>query len=173
MDRLQKEQVVAELSGFFAEAESVVVGHYKGLTVSEVTELRSKARELGVSIRVTKNRLTRLALKDTPYEGLADHFTGPTIMAWSSADPVSAAKAMNDYAKANEKLALVAGGMGKEVLDVNGIKALASMPSLDELRAKLIGTINAPAQKLAAVSQAPAKKLAMVFKAYAEKGEAA
>lgn len=173
MDRLQKEQLVAELSGFFTEAQSVVVGHYQGLTVAEITELRSKARELGVSIRVTKNRLTRLALKDTPYEGLSDHFTGPTVMAWSDADPVSAAKAMNNFAKDNKKFALIAGAMGNEVLDVDGVKALASMPSLDELRAKLIGTIQAPAQKMAAVTQAPAKKLAMVFKAYAEKGEAA
>ncbi|MFV0431766.1 MAG: 50S ribosomal protein L10 [Alphaproteobacteria bacterium] len=173
MDRLQKEQLVAELNGFFGEAESVVIGHYQGLSVAEITELRAKAREHGASIRVTKNRLTRLALKDTPYEGLTDHFTGPTIMAWSDSDPVAAAKAMNSFAKDNNKLALVAGAMGTEVLDVNGVKALASMPSLDELRAKLIGTIQAPAQKVAAVSQAPAKKLAMVFKAYAEKGVAA
>ncbi len=173
MDRLQKEQLVAELNGFFNEAESVVLGHLKGLTVAEATELRTKAREKNVNIRVTKNRLTRLALKDTAYEGLDEYFTGQTVMAWSSEDPVSAAKVMNDFAKANDTLDLVAGAMGAEILDVNAVKSLASMPSLDELRAKLIGTIKAPSQKVAAVTQAPAKKLAMVLKAYAEKGEAA
>ncbi len=173
VDRLQKEQLVAELNGFFGEAQSVILGQFKGLSVAEATELRTKAREKNVNIRVTKNRLTRLALKDTAYEGLEEYLTGQTIMAWSSEDPVSAAKVMNDFAKANKKLELVAGAMGAKILDANGVKSLASMPSLDELRAKLIGTIKAPSQKVAAVTQAPAKKLAMVFKAYAEKGEAA
>lgn len=161
VDRLQKEQLVEEFSGFFNEAQSVVIAHYKGLTVSEITELRLKARELNVNIRVTKNSLVRRALEGTPYEELQSQFSGQALMAWSSEDPVSAAKVIHKFAKDNDKLVIQGGAMLDEgLLDEAGVKALAAIPSLNELRAKMAATI-----------QAPAKKLALVFKAYSEKEE--
>lgn len=173
MNRTEKQELVADLHNLFNEKASVVVAHYKGLTVADVQALRGKVREAGAGYKVTKNRLTRLALADTKFEGLADLFTGPTAIAFSD-DPVAAAKAMNDFAKTNDKLVILGGSMGDgKVLDVEGVKALASLPSLDELRAKLVGMINTPATRIAGVTQAPAGQLARVFKAYADKGEAA
>lgn len=171
MERNEKQELIAELNGIFSDAESVVVVHYDGLTVAEMTALRASMREVGATLKVTKNRLTRLALKDTEYEGIADLFTGPTALAYA-ADPVSAAKSVAEFAKKNEKLRILGGGMGSTVLDVAGVQALATMPSLDELRGKIIGVISAPAQKLAAVTQAPAGQLARVFGAYGEKDAA-
>lgn len=159
VDRLKKEQVVEEFNGFFKEAQSVIIAQYKGLTVSEISELRSKARENSVNIRVTKNRLARRAIEGTEYEELKDHFSGQILMAWSDEDPVAPAKILNNYSKDNDKLELQSGFMlGEGLLDTAGVKALAAIPSLPELRAKMAATI-----------QAPAKKLALVFKAYAEK----
>jgi large subunit ribosomal protein L10 len=172
VDRATKEQQVAALNGTFQEASLVVVAHYSGLTVSEITDLRRQMREVGASFKVTKNRLTRLALEGTKYEPLTDMFTGPTGIAFSS-DPVAAAKVSVEFAKKNDKLIVLGGAMGDTVLDASGVKALASMPSLDELRGKIVGLLQAPATKVAGVLQAPAGQMARVMGAYAAKGEAA
>lgn len=167
MDRTQKAQAVEELNSTFAEGtESVVIAHYAGLTVDDMNELRGKAREAGAVVRVAKNRLVKLALKGTTYESLTDLFTGPTIIAYA-ADPVSAAKVAVEFSNDNEKLVILGGAMGEDVLDVAGVKALSKMPGLNELRGTLVGLIQAPAQKLASISQAPAGQLARVFGAYA------
>ncbi|WND02801.1 50S ribosomal protein L10 [Temperatibacter marinus] len=171
MERNEKQELIGELNEVFANAESVVVVHYDGLTVAEITALRAQMREVGATLKVTKNRLTRLALKDTEYEGLADLFTGPTAVGYAD-DVVAPAKAIAEFAKNNEKLRIIGGGMGSTVLDVAGVQALATMPSLDELRGKLIGVLSAPAQKVAAVTAAPAGQLARVFSAYGEKDAA-
>ncbi|MBI4968563.1 MAG: 50S ribosomal protein L10 [Rhodospirillales bacterium] len=172
MDRNQKKQLVDTLHGIFAGAGLVVVTHYAGLTVAEMTELRRKMKAAGANFKVTKNRLTRLALKDTAYDSLASLFTGPTAVAVSN-DPVAAAKVAVDYAKANEKLVIVGGALGAKVLGADGVKALATLPSLDELRAKLLGMVNTPATRIAGVLQAPAGQIARVLKAKAEQGQAA
>jgi len=171
MDRSQKADAVAELNAVFNEVGVVVVTRNLGMTVEQSTELRSKMREAGASYKVAKNRLAKLALKDTDYTGIDELLTGPTALAWSS-DPVAAAKAAVDFAKSNDKLEIVGGSMGTQVLDEAGVKALASMPSLDELRAKLVGLVNAPATKIAQVVNAPANKLARVFGAYGAKDAA-
>ncbi|GGF76754.1 50S ribosomal protein L10 [Terasakiella brassicae] len=165
MNRTEKEELVAEMREVFANSSTIVVSHYSGLTVAQMEELRGKMREAGAGFKVTKNRLTRLALADSKFEGLSDLMTGPTAIAYSE-DPVAAAKATMEFAKKNEKLIVLGGGMDENLLDQDGVKALASMPSLDELRGKLVGLLQAPAQKLAAVTQAPAGQLARVFGAY-------
>ncbi|MFC5518896.1 50S ribosomal protein L10 [Kaistia terrae] len=156
----------------FQETNVVVVAHYAGLTVAELTALRGKARVAGVSVKVAKNRLVKLALQGTESAHIADLFTGPTLVAYSS-DPVAAPKVVADFAKTNDKLVILGGAMGKTNLDPNGVKALATLPSLDELRGKLVGLIQAPATKIATVVSAPAAQLARVFGAYAKKDEAA
>jgi large subunit ribosomal protein L10 len=168
MDRTQKSEVVTTLHATFAAIGVVVVTRNHGMTVAQSTDLRQKMRAAGASYKVTKNRLAKIALKDTQYEPLSDLLTGPVALA-TSADPVAAAKVAVEFAKTNDKLEIVGGAMGATLLDAEGVKALASMPSLDELRGKLIGLIQAPASKLAAVTQAPAAQLARVFNAYAEK----
>ena len=171
MDRLQKSDAVATLNAVFQEVSVVVITRNLGMTVAQSTALRTKIREAGATYKVAKNRLAKLAIQDTDYVGIGDLFTGPTAVA-ASADPVAAAKAVVDFAKTCDKIEILGGGMGSHVLDADGIKALASMPSLDELRAKLIGLIQAPATKIAQVVTAPAAKLARVFAAYAEKDAA-
>ena len=166
MDRSQKTEAVAQLNAVFNEVGVVVVTRNLGMTVDQSTELRTKMREAGASYKVAKNRLAKLALKDTDYVGLEEFLSGPTALAWSE-DPVAAAKAAVDFAKSNDKLEIVGGSMGTQVLDEAGVKALASMPSLDELRGKIVGLVNAPATKVAQVVNAPAAKLARVFGAYA------
>jgi large subunit ribosomal protein L10 len=146
----------------------VVVTRNLGMSVAQTTALRGKMREAGASYKVAKNRLAKLAIQDTDYAGLGDMLTGPVGLAWST-DPVAAAKAAVEFAKTNDKLEIVGGSMGTVVLDEAGIRALASMPSLDELRAKLVGLVNAPATKIAQVVTAPAAKVARVFAAYADK----
>jgi len=168
----QKRELVAELNAVFNNSASVVVTQYSGLSVAEITNLRNQMRAAGANFKVTKNRLTRLALADTPYAGLAAMFTGPTAIAFSE-DVVAPAKVAIEFAKKNEKLVVVGGAMGENVLDVAGIKELATLPSLDELRGKIVGVLNAPATKVAGVVQAPASQLARVMGAYASKGEAA
>jgi large subunit ribosomal protein L10 len=168
MDRSQKTDAVAQLNAVFNEVGVVVITRNLGLTVAQSTALRSKMRDAGASYKVAKNRLAKLALKDTDYVGLEEFLTGPTALAWST-DPVAAAKAAVDFAKTNDKLEIVGGSMGAHVLDQAGVRALASMPSLDELRGKLVGLINAPATKIAQVVNAPAAKLARVFGAYGAK----
>jgi large subunit ribosomal protein L10 len=150
MDRSQKADAVAQLNSVFNEVGVVVVTRNLGLSVDQSTELRGKMREAGASFKVAKNRLAKLALKDTDYAGLDEFLTGPTALAWST-DPVAAAKAAVDFAKSNDKLEIVGGSMGTQVLDEAGVRALASMPSLDELRGKLVGLVNAPATKVAQV----------------------
>ena len=168
MDRSQKAESVAQLSDIFNEVSVVVVTRNLGLIVAQSTALRTKMREAGASYQVAKNRLAKLALKDTDYVGLEDFLTGPTGLAWST-DPVAAAKAAVDFAKTNDKLEIVGGSMGATVLDEAGIRALATMPSLDELRATIVGLVNAPATKIARVVNEPAAKLARVFAAYGDK----
>lgn len=168
MDRSQKADAVAALNADFKEAGVVVVTRNLGLTVAQSTELRTKMRAAGASYKVSKNSLAKLAIQETDYAGIGDMLTGPTALATSS-DPVAAAKVAIEFAKTNEKLEIVGGSMGSTVLDANGVKALASMPSLDELRAKLIGLVQAPATKVVQVVQAPAGQLARVFGAYAAK----
>lgn len=172
MDRSQKEELVASLHRTFADTNLVIVTQQSGMTVAEVSDLRRKMRDAGASYKVTKNRLTRLALEGTKYEALKDMFTGPTAVA-VSVDPVAAAKVCVAFAKANEKLIIVGGAMGETQLDANGIQALATLPSLDQLRGKLIGLLQAPATKVAGVVQAPAAQLARIFSAYSSQGEAA
>ena len=171
MDRSQKAESVAQLNATFQEVGVVVITRNLGMTVAQSTALRGKVREAGASYKVAKNRLAKLAIKDTNYEGLDEFFTGPTAIA-SSVDPVAAAKAVVDFAKTTDKIEIVGGAMGAQVLNAEGVKALASMPSLDELRAKLIGLVQAPATKIAQLTTAPAAKLARVFAAYAEKDAA-
>lgn len=171
MDRSQKADAVAQLSQVFNEVGVVVVTRNLGLTVDQSTDLRGKMREVGATYKVAKNRLAKLALKDTDYVGLEEYLTGPTALAWSE-DPVAAAKAAVEFAKSNDKLEIVGGSMGSQVLDEAGIKALASMPSLDELRGTIVGLVNAPATKIAQVATAPAIKLARVIGAYAAKDAA-
>ncbi|OYW46022.1 MAG: 50S ribosomal protein L10 [Sphingomonadales bacterium 12-68-11] len=168
MDRSQKADSVASLNAVFNEVGVVVVTRNLGLTVAQSTTLRTKMREAGASYKVAKNRLAKLAVKDTDYAGIEDLFTGPTALAYS-VDPVAAAKAAVDFAKTNDKLEIVGGALGSTVLNADGIKALAAMPSLDELRGKIVGLINAPATKVVQLVNAPASKLARVFGAYAAK----
>ena len=173
MDRKEKSELVASLHGKFVEAGLVVVTHNQGLTVAEITNLRQKVRAAGASFKVTKNRLTRLALAGTKFEPLGKLFTGPTAIAYSK-DPVAAAKVVVDFAKGNEKLVIVGAALGDKVLDVEGVKVLASLPSLDQLRAKMLGMIQTPATRIAGVLKAPAGAVARVIAAHASKsGEAA
>lgn len=166
MNRSEKTESVAALNAVFNETEVVVITRNLGLSVAQSTDLRVKMRDAGASYKVAKNRLAKIALKDTRYEPLSEMLTGPTALA-TSADPVAAAKIAVEFAKANEKLEIVGGAMGDTLLDADGVKALASMPSLDELRGTIVGLINAPATKLAQIAQAPAGQLARVFGAYA------
>ncbi len=168
MDRSQKSEAVAQLNATFNEVGVVVVTRNLGLSVAQSTDLRAKMRDAGASYKVAKNRLAKLAIVETDYSGLGDMLIGPTALA-SSVDPVAAAKVAVDFAKTNDKLEIVGGSMGTQVLDAAGIKALASMPSLDELRGKLVGLLNAPATKIAQLATAPAAKLARVFGAYGAK----
>ena len=168
MDRSQKSDLVDQLKHVFSDTSVVVVTRNHGLTVDQSTDLRNKMRDAGAQFKVAKNRLARLALKDTDYTGIEAYLTGPTALAYS-ADPVAAAKAVVDFAKTNDKLEIVGGSMGSTVLDQNGVKALAAMPSLDELRGTIVGLLNAPATKVVRVISEPAAKLARVFGAYGAK----
>jgi large subunit ribosomal protein L10 len=168
MNRSEKTDAVAVLNATFNESAVVVVTRNLGLTVTQSTDLRNKMRDAGAAYKVAKNSLAKIALNDTQYSSLADLLTGPTALA-TSGDPVAAAKVAVEFAKTNDKLEIVGGAMGSTVLDVDGVKALASLPSLDELRAKLIGLVQAPATKVVQVIAAPAGQLARVFGAYAAK----
>ena len=172
MDRAQKEAAVAGLNQTLGGVNLVVVTHQTGLTVYESMTLRRKVREAGASFKVTKNRRTRLALEGTKFQALQSLMTGPTALAFSE-DPVAAAKVCVEFAKQNEKLTIIGGALGEQLLDVNGVQALAKLPSLDELRGTLIGLLQAPATKVAGVLQAPAGQLARVISAYGSQDEAA
>lgn len=166
MDRTEKANLVAELKQVFSETSVVVITRNLGLSVAQSTDLRLRMRDAGAQFKVAKNRLALIALDGTRYQPIGDLLTGPTALA-TSLDPVAAAKVAVDFAKTNDKLEIVGGAMGDTVLDVNGIKALAELPSLDELRAKLIGLVQAPASKIARTINEPGAQLARVFGAYA------
>ena len=172
MDRAEKREFVTGLNDVFKSTGSVVVAHYAGLTVANMNDLRSKMRAAGGTVKVAKNRLAIIALQGTDSEKMSHLFKGQTLIAYSD-DPVAAPKVASDFAKANDKLVILGGAMGATALDADGVKALATMPSLDELRAKIVGMINTPATRIAGVLQAPAGNLARVFGAYARKDEAA
>ncbi|MCV2877196.1 50S ribosomal protein L10 [Rhodobacteraceae bacterium XHP0102] len=172
MDRAQKERVVEELGQIFESSGVVVVSHYAGLTVAEMQDLRAKMREAGGSVRVAKNRLAKIALQGTPAEGIADLLTGMTVLSYSE-DPVAAAKVAEDYAKANAKFVIIGGAMGGTVLDQAGVKAVASMPSREELIASIVGCIGAPASNIAGAIGAPASNIASILSTIEEKAEAA
>jgi large subunit ribosomal protein L10 len=171
MDRTEKAEVVEELKGIFSATSVVVFAHYTGLTVAELTDLRIKAATAGAGVKVVKNRLAKLALDGHDGAGAGVLLKGPTVIAYSD-DVTVAPKLVADFAKTNDKLVVTGGFMGADVLSADGVKTLATLPSLDELRAKLIGVIQAPASKLAAVLQAPAAQLARVLQAYADKDAA-
>ncbi len=172
MERAQKREVVASLNAALAKTQVVVVARNDGLTVAQVTELRRQMRAAGATFKVSKNRLTRLALEGTKYGSISNLLKGPTGIAYSD-DPVAAAKAASEFAKKNDKFVLLGGAMGDTALNVDGVKALASLPSLDELRGKIVGLLKAPATKVAGVLAAPAGQLARVLAAKAKQGEAA
>ena len=167
MDRAQKAAAVAELKQTFAEVGVVVVTRNLGMTVAQSTTLRNRMREAGATYKVSKNKLARIALDGSDYLSLGDMLTGPVGLA-TSTDPVAAAKVAVEFAKTNDKFEIVGGAMGTTALDVEGIKSLATLPSLDELRAKIVGLIVAPATKLATITQAPAAQIARVLQAYAD-----
>lgn len=157
MNREEKAQLLNEMNSVISGSESIVISHYRGLTVAEMGELRKKARELGAELKVTRNRITRLALKGTKFEALDDLFKGPTIMAYAS-DPISACKLCVEFAKANEKFLVVGGALSSGMLSMAEIERLATIPSMDELRAKIIGLLQAPGAALARVTKAYSEK---------------
>ncbi len=172
MDRAEKKAFVATLHDVLEKTSVVVVAHYSGLTVAQMQTLRKQMRDVGASVQVTKNRLTKIALEGTDIASVGTLLKGPTLLAYSK-DPVAAAKAAVAFAKDNEKLVILGGAMGKTVLNAEAVKSLATLPSLDEMRARLVGLIQAPATKLAQLANAPAGKLARVVQAYSDKGAAA
>ena len=172
MDRAEKREFVTGLNGVFKSTGSVVVAHYAGLTVAQINDLRSKMRAAGGTVKVAKNRLAIIALQGTESESMKALFKGQTLIAYSE-DPVTAPKIASEFAKGNEKLIILGGAMGTTSLNADGVKALATLPSLDELRARLVGMIATPATRIAQVVNAPAASVARVIGAYARKDEAA
>jgi large subunit ribosomal protein L10 len=172
VDRAGKNELVAALNAVFKTTKVVVVAHYSGLTVAQMQTLRRQMKHAGAAVKVAKNRLAKIALDGTDVATIAPLLKGPALIAYSG-DPVAAPKVAVEFAKANERFVILGGAMGKTPLDSDGIKALAALPSLDELRAKMIGLIQAPATKLAQLLNAPGAQLARVVQAYADKGEAA
>ena len=172
MDRAAKSELVTTLNGVFANTAVVVVAHYKGLTVADMQKLRAQMKQAGATVKVAKNRLARIALEGTDVASIKPLMKGPTLIAYSG-DPVAAPKVAVDFAKANDKLVILGGAMGTTALDPAGVRSLATLPSLDELRAKIVGLVQAPATKIAQLVNAPAAKLARVFGAYAKRDEAA
>jgi large subunit ribosomal protein L10 len=167
--RAEKAQVIDDLNAVFARTGVVVVTHYKGLTVAEITDLRGRIRGVGASFRVTKNKLAQRALEGTPYAVMAHLFTGPTAIAFSN-DPTAAPRIVSEFGKKNDKLQIVGGGLSGTLLDAASVRALADLPSLDELRGKLIGLLNTPASRLVGLLQAPGGQIARVLAARAEQG---
>ncbi len=172
MDRDEKRQFVESLNRLLGEVSVVVVTRNHGLTVAQVTDLRERMKGAGARYKVAKNRLARIALEGTPFAGISDMLVGPTALATSS-DPVAAAKVAVEFARTTDRFEIVGAAMGAQLLDAAGVKALAELPSLDELRARLLGVIKAPATKIAQVTTAPAAKLARVFAAYGDPDRAA
>jgi large subunit ribosomal protein L10 len=172
VDRAAKADLVATLNEVFKSTGVVVVAHYAGLTVADMQKLRREMKQVGATVKVAKNRLAKIALEGTDVASIGSLLRGPTLLAYSS-DPVAAPKVAVEFAKANDKFVILGGAMGATALNTDGVKALASLPSLDELRGKLVGLIQAPATKIAQVVNAPAAKVARVFGAYAKRDEAA
>ena len=172
MDRTEKREFVSVLGQVFAETSMVVVTQNNGMTVTEVSELRRRMRASGSTYKVAKNRLAVLALDGTRFTGIAPMLKGPTALAWAT-DPVAVAKTAVDYAKINEKFVVLGGALGTQMLNADGIKALADLPSLDVLRGRLLGMLQTPGTRIASVLAAPAGQLARVFGAYAKKDETA
>jgi large subunit ribosomal protein L10 len=172
VDRAEKKNMVTELNGVFRSSSVVVVAHYAGLTVADMQKLRTQMKQAGGTVKVAKNRLAKIALDGTDIATIASLLKGPTVLAYSG-DPVAAPKVATDFAKGHEKFVILGGAMGRTALNPDGVKALAALPSLDELRAKLIGLVQAPSTKIAQLVNAPAAKLARVVQAYATKDEAA
>jgi len=168
VDRAQKEAVVGELGQIFSDSGVVVVAHYTGLTVAEMTDFRNRMREAGGSVRVAKNRLAKIALEGTPSASIASLLEGQTVLAYSE-DPVTAAKVVEAYAKDNEKLVILGGAMGENPLDKAGVKAVAAMPSREELIASIVGCIAAPAANIAGAIGAPASNIASILSTIEEK----
>jgi large subunit ribosomal protein L10 len=168
LDRATKSEFVAALGAVFKSTKTVVVAHYSGLTVAQMQTLRRQMKQAGASVKVAKNRLARIALQDSDVAAIAPLLKGPTLIAFSG-DPVAAPKVAVDFAKTHEQFVILGGAMGKTTLDSNAVKALAALPSLDGLRASIIGLIQAPAAKIARVVTAPAAKVARVVQAYATK----
>ncbi|QLP98189.1 MAG: 50S ribosomal protein L10 [Rhodoblastus sp.] len=171
MDRAEKKEFVSSLHGVFEKTSVVVVAHYSGLTVAQMQKLRKEMKAAGATVQVAKNRLAKIALDGTDVASIGSLMKGPTLIAYSD-DPVAAPKVAVAFAKDHDKFVILGGAMGVTALNQDGVKALATMPSLDEMRAKIIGLIQAPATKIAQLSTAPAAKLARVFKAYADKDAA-
>ncbi len=171
LERAEKREVVASLQSALSRAGSIVVAHNTGLSVADLTDLRVQVKQAGGQLKVAKNRLAKLALKDTDNADISDLFTGPTVIAYAE-DPMTAPKIASKFAEKNQKYVILGGAMGATALDVNNVKALATMPSLDELRATLAGMLKQPAQRIASVVQAPGGQIARVLSAYAEKGAA-
>jgi large subunit ribosomal protein L10 len=172
LDRAEKRDFVASLAAVFAETSMVVVTRNEGLTVADATDLRRRMRAAGANFKVAKNRLAMLALEGTRFDGIKPWLKGPTALAWAQ-DPVAVAKVAVEFAKTNEKLVLVGGALGTQTLNADGVKALAELPSLDTLRAGILGMIMTPATRIAGVLQAPGGQLARVFAAYAKRDETA
>lgn len=172
MDRAEKREFVDSLAKVFAETSMVVVSRNDGLTVAQATDLRRRMRAAGAQYKVAKNRLALLALDGTRFDGIAPLLKGPTALAWAE-DPVAVAKTAVEFARTNERFVVVGGALGTQMLDASGVRALAELPSLDALRAKLVGMIQTPATRIAGVLQAPGGQLARVFGAYAKSEEAA
>ena len=162
MDRAQKEQVVEELGQIFESSGVVVVAHYEGMTVAHMQDLRSRMREAGGSVRVAKNKLAKIALEGKPCESIADYLTGMTVIAYSE-DPVAAARIADEYAKDNERFVILGGAMGDSALDPAGVKAVASMPSREELIAQIVSCLGAPASSIAGAIGAPASNIASIL----------
>jgi len=173
VDRAEKKELVASLHQVFStNAGAIVVAHNKGLTVNQVNDLRGRMSQAGATVKVAKNRLAKLALDGTDAAGIKDLFTGPTMVAYA-ADPIAAPKVASEFAKTNEKFVVLGGALGKTIMDAAAVKALADLPSLDQLRAKIVGMIQTPATRIAGVLQAPGGQLARVLNAYATKDNAA
>lgn len=172
MERAKKAEMVKDLNGVFNGAGVVVVTHYIGMTVAQMTALRGQVRAAGAALRVIQNRLAKRALEGAPCAELVDMINGPTAIAWSE-DPVAAPRVMSKFAKENDKLVILGGAMGARILNPADVKALAELPSIDELRARIIGMITTPATRIAQVLQAPGGQLARVFAAYADQGDKA
>ena len=161
MNKEQKKQYISDMTNQFEKSEAVIVTHYQGLTMSQLDDLRTKMREHGIKFKITNNRITKLALEKTRCKDLTNLFSGPTAVALSE-DAITSAKILTNFSQENENLKILGGIMGSDILDVDGVKSVATLPSLDEARAKIVGILRSPAQKLASILLAPASKIAIL-----------